>query len=96
MESSRIVRAEDERKGLFDLLGVSQSENSSSDAEVAAVELESTEDRFDLRQVRFDVVVELARLSSPSEWSTSTSSRIVSSMVNDVGVGAESSAAAAR
>lgn len=76
------------------LVGVPGSETS-SETEVAYVELELIEERWELREERFDCECELMRLPSSSEWSES--SLIVLRELDDfVKTGAESAVRAAR
>ena len=76
------------------LVGVPGSETS-PETEVASVELELIEERWELREERFDCECELMRLPSSSEWSES--SLIVLKELDDfVKAGAESAVRAAR
>lgn len=75
------------------LVGVPGSET--SETEVAYVELELMEERWELREERFDCECELMRLPSSSEWSES--SLIILRELDDfVKTGAESAVRAAR
>ena len=75
-------------------VGLPGSETS-PETEVASVELELMEERWELREERFDCECELMRLPSSSEWSES--SLIVLKELDDfVKAGAESAERAAR
>ena len=92
--SFRITWEVEVQKRTVFLVGVPGSETS-SETKVASVELELIEERWELKEERFDRGCELMRLPSSSEW-TESSLIVLSELDEFVKAGAESAVRATR